>query len=279
MAHMEDAKKSSAAKVVAVCSAKGGIGKTLLSVNLAVALNKNNLDVALMDADFQFGDVALALDLHPSFTIKDVIEELNQIDHTSIQDFLTEHATGVNILAAPEKPEYADLVTSEAVMKIIHLLKAQQDYLIVDNGIGIQEQSIDLLEQADKILLVTNLEMTALKNTKLMLETFRELGIRDKVSLVVNRYTMESLMEAKDVPEMLGEHHAFFIPNNFKLASQSLNLGLPFVLSQASSDLSKSIFKMAEGIASNTHASIETMKNKKSVLSHLLPFKGKGVNG
>lgn len=250
-------------KMIAVCSAKGGVGRTLISVNLAIALSKKNLDVRLLDGDFQFGDVGLALDLQPTFTIKDVIEELPAIDSGSISNYLAAHTSGVNVLPSPEKPEYAELITSEALSAVIGLLQASADYLVVDTGVGISEQTADLIDQADHILLVTNLEMTALKSTRLMLETLGKLGLTNKVTLAINRYDMESLIKAEDVPVMVGHKQVIYLPNNFKIASQSLNLGIPLVASRASSDLSKAFFRLAESFISNTETSGNAKKLKK----------------
>lgn len=258
------------AKMVAVCSAKGGVGRTLISVNLAIALNKKNLNISLLDGDFQFGDVSLAMDLQPTFTIKEIIEELGTVESNSINGYLTVHQSGVKVLPSPEKPEYAELVTSDVLLKVVELLRKQSDYLVVDTGIGIQDQTVDVLEQSDTILIVTNLEMTALKSTQLMLETLDKLGLRDKVTLVVNRYDMESLIKAEDVPEMIGHKQVIYLPNNFKIASQSLNLGIPLVVGQSKSNLSKAIFKTAETIISNQQHTIEGSKKKKgSVLGKM----------
>lgn len=250
-------------KVIAVCSAKGGIGRTLISVNLAIALNKNNLNVNLLDADFQFGDVSVAMDLQPTFTIKDVVDEINSIDGSTISNYLTNHSSGVSVLTSPERPEFAELITTDALLKVVDMLRKKSDYLIVDTGIGIQEQTLDIMEQADQIMVVTNLEMTALKSTRLMLETLDKLGVRDKVVLVINRYDMDSLIKAEEVPDMLGHKKTIYIPNDFKTASQSLNLGIPFTMSRGKSNLSKAFFKLAENLISNQDSSNEVNKSKK----------------
>ncbi|MBU9714010.1 AAA family ATPase [Evansella tamaricis] len=257
-------------KVVAVCSAKGGIGKTLISVNLAVSLIKKNLNVCLIDGDFQFGDVSVAMDLTPTYTIRDIIEEIEDLESNTVTNFLTRHSSGVSVLAAPERPEYADLVVSEKVITIINKLRDNFDYIIVDCDAGIQGTTLEMMEIADEILVITNLEMTALKNTKLMLETLGKLEFREKSQLIINRYTMESLIKAEDVPKMLGEEKVISIPNNFKLASQSLNLGIPFVISQGKSDLAKAVFKMTESLVSK-NGIVERKKENQSLLKKLFP--------
>jgi len=262
-------------KIIAVCGAKGGIGKTLLSVNLSIALNKKNLDVCILDADFQFGDVSLSMDLQPSFSIKDIIEQTGKSGASSISSFLTRHSSGVNVLSAPERPEFAEIVTNERLAQTLNHLKEDHDYVVVDNAIGLQEQTVEIMDKADEILVITNLEMSALKNTKLMLETMGQLGFREKVRLVVNRYNMESLIKGDDVPGMLGEKEAFYIPNNFKIASQSLNLGLPFTISQSKSDLAKSVFKMAKQLTTAPEETTDHKSSKKqSVFKKWLPSNG-----
>lgn len=257
MANEEQDKKQ---KMIAVCSAKGGVGRTLISVNLAIALTKKNLSVTLLDGNFQFGDVSLAMDLQPSFTIKDVIEELSRLDTSTIGNYLTSHTSGVKVLPSPEKPEFAELITNEAALKVVDLLRPQSDYLIIDTCIGIGDQTVDLIDRADQIVIVTNLEMTALKSTRLMLETLDKLGLSKKVVLVVNRYDMDSLIKAEDVPDMIGHQQVIYLPNNFKTASQSLNLGVPLVVGQSKSNIAKALFKMAEHLISDQDVSVTTKK-------------------
>ncbi|WP_088036693.1 AAA family ATPase [Evansella clarkii] len=261
-------------KIIAVCGAKGGIGKTLLSVNLAVALNKKNKDICIVDGDFQFGDVSLAMDIQPTFTVKDVVEEIAQAHDSQVTNFLSSHSSGVKVLSAPERPELADLVSNEMLGKILNDLQLQFDYIVLDTCLGFQDQTAEIMEIADEIFVVTNLEMTSLKNTKIMLQTMEQLGLREKSRLVINRYNMESLIKSEDVPEMLGEKDSLLIPNNFKLASQSMNLGIPAVISQSKSDIAKAIFKMAGEITSpykeNTSGK-KAAKKKPSIFNKLIP--------
>jgi pilus assembly protein CpaE len=253
-------------EMIAVCSAKGGIGRTILTVNLAVALFKKNISVAVLDGDYQFGDVSLAMDLHAAFTVKEVIEGIDTIDVHSITDYLTTHESGVRVLPAPERPEFADLVTKEAMNKIIDLMLGQHDYIVTDTGAGLSEQSIHLIEKAEKILVVTNLEMTALKNTKLLLETLEVLGLRTKVRVVINRANMESVIKAEDAAKILGEENPIYIPNDFQICSQSLNIGVPFVLSQGKTEVAKGVFKMAEIVTSNRDLPTIHSKSNRSIM-------------
>lgn len=243
-------------EMIVVCSAKGGIGRTVMTVNLAVALTKKNIQISLLDGNFQFGDIALALDLHPTFSIKDVAEGIETMDRYTLASFLIHHSSGVKVLAAPERPEFADLITPAVIDRVCDLLLSHHDYLLVDTGVGLQERTLQFIEKADQIFVLTTLEMTAIKSTKLMLETLDLLGYRDKVQLVINRATMESVIKATDVPEILGVETNIYIPNDFQLVAQSLNIGIPFVSNQAKTDIAKAVFKTAEQLISRREISL-----------------------
>lgn len=260
-------------KIIAVCGAKGGIGRTTIAVNLAVALSKKNVSVSILDGDFQFGDVNLAMDLKHSLTIKEVVDGLESLDEHSMSTYLTVHESGVKVLSAPERPEHADLITFEAVTRILDVLHTQHDYIVVDTPVGLQEQTLHFLEQADQILLVTNLEMTALKNTKLMLETLNILDLRQRVKIVINRANMESVIKAADAARILAVNEPIYIANDFQICSQAINLGVPFVMKNTKSEVAKGIFKMAEMISSENGISSKKVKKNHSPFSKLFSKK------
>jgi pilus assembly protein CpaE len=261
-------KQSRKGKMVIICSAKGGVGKTTLAVNLAIALNKKKLQVALMDGDFQFGDVNVAMDLGSSFSISDVAESIETLDSYSLNSFISKHTSGVRVLSAPESPELADLITPEIINDVCDLIIEDYHYLIVDTGVGLNDQTLTFLEKADEILLVTTLELISIKNTKRLLQIIETLEMRGKVKVVLNRSTMESVIEASQVPQILAIENLYSIPNNFQIASKSLNLGIPFVINQPSSDLAKAVFKVAEQLDSNEP---RTLRKKQTILDKLLP--------
>jgi pilus assembly protein CpaE len=254
-------------KMIAVCSPKGGIGRTTLTVNLAVALKKKNVSVAILDGDFQFGDVNLAMDLKDSLTIKEVFEGISSLDEHSLSSYLAEHGSGVRVLPAPERPEFADLITNEAILNILKVMLKVHDFVVVDTPVGLNEQTLQFLENADQILVVTNLEMAALKNTKLYLETLDILGLRSKIRVIINRANMESVINATDAAKILNEESPVFIPNNFQICSQSFNLGVPFVIKHSNSDVAKGVYKMAELIFSENKLNLLKPKKKSSPFS------------
>ncbi|WP_188207732.1 AAA family ATPase [Alkalibacillus aidingensis] len=257
----EEAKSTATkGKVITVTSAKGGVGKTLMTVNLAVALNKKNVDVVVIDADFQFGDIGLALDLKSSLTIKELSEEVEQLDTYNVTNYLVKHSTGVDVLLAPERPEYSELITIDVMKKLIELLREHYDYIVIDAGRGMSDLMVDLFDLSEQVLAITTLEVASLKSTKQLIETVNQLGLGNKVQLIVNRHNMESLIKAEEVPAMLKVDSVYYTPNNFKVAAQSLNLGVPVAVSHAKSDLAKSIFKLAHQLTVNNLLPATTKK-------------------
>jgi pilus assembly protein CpaE len=271
-----DSLKPKRGEMIVICSAKGGIGRTVLAVNLAIALSKNNhLQISLLDGDYQFGDISMAMDMHPTFTVKDVVEGMDRIDQHTLPSYMIRHGSGVKVLAAPERPEFADLIQSSVMDKICELLLAEHDYLIVDTAVGMQENTIQFIEKADQVFVLTTLELAAIKNTKLMLETLEVLGLRHKVQLIVNRATMDSVIKATDVPDILGVEHPEYVPNDFTIVSQSLNVGIPFVQNQGRSEIAKSILKIAEHLISRRE--IALFKPKPASFLQNLFHKSKGT--
>lgn len=239
-------------KVIAVCGSKGGVGKTSIAVNLAIALSKTNADVAIVDGDFQFGNVSLALDMHPTMTIKEMAEQMNKLDEYSVMNYMFEHESGIQLLAAPSRPEYADLITPELIELLIKYLKKNFAYIIVDAGDGMDATTLKILDHADKILPVTTPDIASLKNTKLLIDIIQQLDMAEETELVLNRHNIESLIKADAVNKMLEINHIYYIPNNIKICSHAMNIGVPFVTSHSKTDVAKAVFKMAQSIVEQT---------------------------
>ncbi|MCT4595105.1 MAG: P-loop NTPase [Anaeromicrobium sp.] len=233
-------------KMILICSAKGGVGKTVITANLSVALSKKKFKTIILDSCFQFGNTHLVMDLMPKFTIKDAVEQMNGLNENLLTSYLTSHESGVKILPSPPSPEYADLITLDSLNEICTLLLNSCDYLLIDTTSGLPENNLHFIEKADEILLITDLEMTSLKNTKSILSIFDALNLSEKVKIVVNRSTMKSLLKAKDVPKILEKESLLYIPNNFKIVSRSINIGMPFVMDYRRKDITKSIFHIAD---------------------------------
>jgi pilus assembly protein CpaE len=171
------------------------------------------------------------------------------------------------VLAAPERPEHADLVLPNGLDKVCDMLLSQHDYVIVDTPAGFSDKTLQIIEKADSVFMVTTLEIAAIKSTKLMLETLVLLGLREKVRVVVNRSTMDSMVKASDIPDFLGEDMPFYVPNDYDVVSQSLNNGIPFVLKNGKSEVSKEVCKIAEQLISRRQISVFKPKHASFIQS------------
>lgn len=237
-------------KMLAICSAAGGVGRTVITVNLAALLAKRNVEVSILDADLQFGDLALALNLEAVSTIKEAVERK---DFQRIRAYCLPHELGIQLLAAPKRPEHADLITPEDLGLGIDALLAETELLLVETQPGLNDHNLMVMEKADHILLVTTPGMASLKNTRLMIETLDALGFKDKAALVVNQSAASSAVKAEDIPQLIKMERVFYLPSDAKQVAYSLDVGIPLVTSHPKLAFSKEMNKMASQLFPKEH--------------------------
>jgi pilus assembly protein CpaE len=236
-------------KMIIFISGKGGVGKTVISVNSAVELTGRGLATCIMDGDFQFGDLNLALDIKPSYTISDLIQGAESLKKIKISYYLDKHKSGVNVLSAPIKPEQSDLINEAHIKVICEKILEENDYLIVDLPSRLSENNLTFMEKADEIYLVTDTSFTAVKNTKIMLRIIKLLNMMEKINVVINRSDAQGLIKAADVKSMLDISDAIFISNNTKVVSRSFAMGIPFVNDKPREKISKDIAELVDRIS------------------------------
>jgi len=228
-------------KMIIFISGKGGVGKTVLSVNSAVELAGRGKSTCIMDGDFQFGDLNLALDIQPSYTISDLIQGAESLEKIKISYYLDKHKSGVNVMSAPIKPEQADLIKESHIKAICNKILDENEYLIVDLPSRLSENNLAFMEMADEIFLVTDTSFTAVKNTKIMLRIIKLLNMIEKINIVINRADAQGLIKSGDVKNMLDISDAIFISNNSKIVSRSFAMGIPFVNDKPREKISRDV--------------------------------------
>jgi pilus assembly protein CpaE len=239
----EAARRGERGQVFFFYSGKGGVGKSLIAANLAVSMaNETKGKVALVDLDLQFGDVGVLLNLDHSQGITDLIENIDHMDPEFIREIMVDGPFGIKVLLAPISPELADLVTVDHVRRIFSELRKMFDYIIVDSSAHLGEINLEVLDHADRVVVVTSLSIPAIKNTKLALKIFDSLSISpDRVVLLLNKSDAHSEFNKESVEANLRFPIAGQIPNDPKLVINSINRGNPFVTTHPESEISQRI--------------------------------------
>ncbi len=238
------------ASVVAVFSPKGGVGRTTISVNLAVAAAQTGKRVALVDASFQFGDVGVLLNLNPrNKSIADLAGELQAGEAESLDAFMITHSSGVKVLLAPPSPEQAELINALAVKRVLQGLRSMFDLVVVDCPSSFNEPTLAVLDEADLILTLLTLEITSVKNMRLFLEVCDQLGYGpEKIRLVLNRADSTLGIRVADVEHSIGRKVDHTIVSDGRSVVYALNRGVPFFLSNREAQVSQDIQRLAVAI-------------------------------
>ncbi len=244
--------------VATVFSAKGGSGKTTLATNLAAALaDRGRRDVVLVDLDLAFGDVAIALQLFPAHTIANAVPlSEDDLDFAGLQALLTPHSPGLTTLVAPLEPGAADTVPATLVTRIIEVLRQNFDYVVIDTPPAFDDQVLAAFDLSDVIILIATLEIPALKNLKLTLETLDLLNYpRNKWRIVLNRADSKVGLAVVEVERTLRIPITSHVPSSREVPA-SMNKGVPLVLDDPRHPVSVAIKEFAEVhvVGANTSA-------------------------
>ncbi len=244
-------------RVVAVFGPKGGVGRTTLAVNLAVAAaTELGQRTCLVDASFQFGDVGVLLNLNPkNKSIADLIPELESGETESLDTFLVSHSAGIQVLLAPPSPEMAELITPHGAKRMIELLRMSHDLVIVDCMASFNDTTLAILDLADTVLTMLSLEITSIKNIRLFLEVAEQLGYgSDKVRLVLNRADSSLGIRVADVENSIGRRVDHTIVSDGRSVVYALNRGVPFFLSNREAQVSQDILRLATAVVGSRSA-------------------------
>ena len=194
-------------QIVAIFSPKGGVGRTTIAVNMAVAAaTELGQTVVLVDGSFQFGDVGVLMNLDPkNKSIADLVPELEAGQPESLDTFVINHSSGVRVLLAPPSPEMAEFITPTVVKRVLEALRKDHDLVVVDCTSWFNETTLAILDAADTVLTVLSLEITSIKNMRLFLEVAEQLGYeQNKIKLILNRAEPSLGIRVTDVENSIG---------------------------------------------------------------------------
>jgi pilus assembly protein CpaE len=257
-------------KVVTLFAPKGGVGRTTLAVNLAVAMaGEQRQTVTLVDGSFQFGDVGVLLNLNPkNKSIIDVVADPSTTDEDLVDTTLINHSTGIKVLLAPPSPEMAELITVDQIRRMMSRLRETNDFTIVDLWPHFNDVSLALLDMSDVILTILTLEITNIKNIRLFLEVAEQLGYGDRLKLVLNRADSAFGIRVADVESSVGRKIDHQVVSDGRTVVYALNRGVPFVWSNSQAPVSEDILKISRALvaeASEEEAEAEQEKSRKSL--------------
>ncbi len=241
--------KAPLGQVITFFNVKGGAGKSVLSANTGVLLAKKwRKRVVLLDLNLAFGDQAILLSLPNDKNIYELLTQGGPLRPEKIESQLTVHKSGLKVLLPPPLPEYAEKIRLEFIEQIIESLRTNYDYIIIDTHNQMSELELRLLEISDLILLIMTMELTFVKNTKLLLELFQRMKIpREKVKVVLNRAFKTLGLEPSRVENSLRYAISYFIPSEGDIVIPSINKGSPFVLdTPENSPLKLSVEKLCQ---------------------------------
>jgi pilus assembly protein CpaE len=231
--------------MICVLGPKGGTGKTLTACNLAVSLARQGGKVAVVDLDLQFGDVGLALGLVPEKTVYDLVKSGGSLDSDKLDDYLTRHSSGVQVLMAPTRPDHAGVVTTDFLRDVYATLRTTHDYVIVDTPPGFTPEVIASIDSSSHICMVGMLDSLSLKNTKLGLETLELMGYdSDRTRLVLNRADSRVGITREDVVAIIGRTPDIYVPSDRDIP-RSINEGAPIVLTKDKSEAARAFRSLA----------------------------------
>jgi pilus assembly protein CpaE len=219
-------------RVIVCFSTKGGVGKSVLSTNLAVALAQRSEEpVAIVDADLQFGDVAVLLGVTPERTVMDAAAAIHHDDPELMRALVMRHdPSGLLVLPAPVEPSTADQIRPEDMLAIVDSMRNFCGTIVVDMPPHFDDMVLALLEIADDVLLVASMDIPSIKNLKVGMQTLDLLALAGpKLRLVLNRANARVKLDVKEVERALGLDAQFPVPSDISVP-QSVNRGVPVVL-------------------------------------------------
>ena len=236
-------------KVIAFIASKGGSGATFLATNLGYVLAaKENVKVALLDLNLQFGDAALFVsDQVPANSITDVTENISRVDASFFAANLVQVLPNYGLLAAPENPENAVGVKPEHIDVIMKIAKANFDYVILDIGRMLNAVSVRALDQADMIFPVLQETLPFIRDSKRLVHTLLSLGYaKEKIHLLLNRHEKSGDIKLKDVETALDMAVFKTIPNSYEAVTTSVNQGIPIYKVDKHDPVTKALLELSQ---------------------------------
>lgn len=249
-------KENKKCRVITTFSNKGGIGKTTIAVNLALELaNMTKEKVALIDLNLHMGDVTTFLDVNPPFDISYITQNLSKVDEKFLMSSLEKYKeTDLYILAEPPFLEQSKDIKPSQISRLIETLRETFSYVVIDTSSNFDERTIAALDSSDLILLVSIVNLPAIRNCQRCLSLFDRLGYeKEKTRVILNRYMENDEIRVEDVEDVLKQKVYWKIPNNYFTIMSSINKGMPVGSVNAESNVAQSYRGLAAMLSDNIY--------------------------
>ena len=232
--------------VLTVFGAKGGIGKSTIATNIAAAIaQETDLSVLIMDLDTRFGDIAIMMDIEPRFTVSDLAASIDVLDRETFRSALMEHESGVSVLSAPEHPSEWRNITADQMTELIQFGARLFDYVILDTPGTLNDIVATAIEVAQKVIVVSSLDMASIKDTAYMLDLLEAEGIAsDRLLLTINRVNRADTIRTADVHRVV-HHEVYYEVAYDEQILRASQVGQPVVLAKPKSRPSKQFRELA----------------------------------
>jgi pilus assembly protein CpaE len=232
----EGRRSAKGGKIVAFLGAKGGVGTSTLAVNLAMSLRHLDQEkqVALVDLNLDDSDLPLFLDLQPGKGFRDLASDLSRLDATFVQSLMSKHESDLHVLQSGltgAEGAAGESIPGGAASHTLDVMRSMYDHVFVDCGHTLSPQTREALDFSSMVFLITTLSLPAIRRTKHFLQVMRDAGFdRDKVTIVVNRYQSSDAELLQHAEDLFGQKVGWLVPNDYPMASSSLNKGVPLTV-------------------------------------------------
>jgi pilus assembly protein CpaE len=241
-------------RIVTVFSPKGGTGKTMTATNLALAFCAcNQQRTLLLDLDLQFGDAAVALGLEPTVTLYDLVSAPGELDAEKLEGYTTRHETGLEVIAAPARPEEAELVAIPKLVRLLEVVRDSFDVVVVDTAPFLHGPILTAIDRTDRLLIMATLDVPTLKNVRISLQTLELLSFpAARIRFLLNRANSKVGMKKKEVEGALGVKIEFEVPSD-RAVPLAVNRGAPAVIADPGAEFSKAVRTMTKQLLAPSH--------------------------
>lgn len=238
------------AKIITFYSAKGGVGKSVISINTSIILSKiHKKKTILIDFDLRYGDISMLINQHTEKTILDIIDDGELISYETVLPYLYQYNDHLDILLAPKNPEDGEYISKDTVEQIIKMFRTKYDFILMDTSVSFDDVTLTLLDLSELILFTTSMDMPSIKDTKLGLGVMKSLNYdNNKVKLLVNKATNKYGITINEIEDVFKNNFFATIPEDKKHLRLSVNKGNPICNNpkRKRSKMVKAIYKLCK---------------------------------